>query len=59
MAFYTQGILYCWYIGTAQVHIALLKFTCKQHYEQQVTARMFQAQTCRLPVLVRHWPQIK
>ena len=28
MAFYTQGILYCTYIyiGTVQVHIALLKF---------------------------------
>ena len=26
MAFYTQGILYCWYIGTAQVHVASLKF---------------------------------
>ena len=26
MAFYTQGILFCTYIGTVQVHIALLKF---------------------------------
>ena len=26
MAFYAQGILFCTYIGTVQVHIALLKF---------------------------------
>ena len=26
MVFYTQGILYCTYIGTVQVHIAFLKF---------------------------------
>ena len=26
MAFYTQGILFSTYIGTVQVHIALLKF---------------------------------
>ena len=26
MAFYTQGILFCTYISTVQVHIALLKF---------------------------------
>ena len=47
MVFYTQGILYCTYIGTVQVHIAFLKFYMqkKQYYEQQVTAGMFQAQT--------------
>ena len=32
MPFSTQGILYCTYIGTAQVHIALLKFYMKTAY---------------------------